>query len=197
MENKRLSFNDVPDSIKSVMRERFESDPRVRLERTKAQASMSRGNFAEALLINKKMEDLFCQVVLNYMEEAERNVEQVDLRLSKLPTKDVHYVLANIMTVYIVADIMDLAIYNANECLLKNDKELSLDVFDELKQTAKLAQDKMAYLCKTTNYIEHGGWDSIVDNLYKMMFNKAKSIMRNAEEYDKDNIIKPKEIISK
>lgn len=192
MENKRLSFNDVPDSIKSVMRERFESDPRVRLERTKAQASMSRGNFAEALLINKKMEDLFCQVVLNYMEEAERNVEQVDLRLSKLPPKDVHYVLANIMTVYIVADIMDLAIYNANECLLKNDKELSLDVFDELKQTAKLAQDKMAYLCKTTNYIEHGGWDSIVDNLYKMMFNKAKSIMRNAEEYDKDNIVKPK-----
>lgn len=192
MENKRLSFNDVPDSIKSVMRERFESDPRVRLERTKAQASMSRGNFAEALLINKKMEDLFCQVVLNYMEEAERNVEQVDLRLSKLPPKDVHYVLANIMTVYIVADIMDLAIYNANECLLKNDKELSLDVFDELKQTAKLAQDNMAYLCKTTNYIEHGGWDSIVDNLYKMMFNKAKSIMRNAEEYDKDNIVKPK-----
>ena len=192
MANKRLSFNDVPDSIKSVMRERFESDPRVRLERTKAQASMSRGNFAEALLINKKMEDLFCQVVLNYMEEAERNVEQVDLRLSKLPPKDVHYVLANIMTVYIVADIMDLAIYNANECLLKNDKELSLDVFDELKQTAKLAQDKMAYLCKTTNYIEHGGWDSIVDNLYKMMFNKAKSIMRNAEEYDKDNIVKPK-----
>ena len=192
MENKRLSFNDVPDSIKSVMRERFESDPRVRLERTKAQASMSRGNFAEALLINKKMEDLFCQVVLNYMEEAERNVEQVDLRLSKLPPKDVHYVLANIMTVYIVADIMDLAIFNANECLLKNDKELSLDVFDELKQTAKLAQDKMAYLCKTTNYIEHGGWDSIVDNLYKMMFNKAKSIMRNAEEYDKDNIVKPK-----
>lgn len=192
MENKRLSFNDVPDSIKSVMRERFESDPRVRLERTKAQASMSRGNFAEALLINKKMEDLFCQVVLNYMEEAERNVEQVDLRLSKLPPKGVHYVLANIMTVYIVADIMDLAIYNANECLLKNDKELSLDVFDELKQTAKLAQDKMAYLCKTTNYIEHGGWDSIVDNLYKMMFNKAKSIMRNAEEYDKDNIVKPK-----
>lgn len=192
MENKRLSFNDVPDSIKSVMRERFESDPRVRLERTKAQASMSRGNFAEALLINKKMEDLFCQVVLSYMEEAERNVEQVDLRLSKLPPKDVHYVLANIMTVYIVADIMDLAIFNANECLLKNDKELSLDVFDELKQTAKLAQDKMAYLCKTTNYIEYGGWDSIVDNLYKMMFNKAKSIMRNAEEYDKDNIVKPK-----
>lgn len=192
MENKRLNINDVPDSVKSVIRERFESDPRVRLERTKAQASISRGNFAEALLINKKMEDLFCQVVLNYMEEAERNIEKVDLRLSNLPPEDVYYVLVNIMTVFVVTDIMDMAICNANERLRKNDEELILDMFDELKQVSKLAKDKMAYLTKTTNYLEQGGWDSIVDNLYDMMFNKAKSIMRKAEQANKDKILKTK-----
>ena len=126
------------------------------------------------------------------MEEAEKNVEQINLNLSNLPPEDVHYVLTNIMTVFIVADIIDLAIFNANERLRKNDKELSLDMFDELKQTAKLAQDKVIYLCNTTNYVENGDWDSIVDNLYKMMFNKAKSIMRNAEKHGKDNILKQK-----
>lgn len=192
MENNRLNFNDVPEKIKSVMRERFESDPYVRLERVKAQSLCNKGNFAEALVINKKMEELFCQVVLKYMQEAERNVKPINLKLANLPQEDIRYILANIMTVYVVADIMDMAIYNANERLKKNDKELSLDLFNELNQTAKLAQDNMAYLCKTTNYIEHGGWDNVVDNLYKMMFNKAKSIMRNAEEYDKNNIVKPK-----
>lgn len=192
MENNRLNFNDVPEKIKSVMRERFESDPYVRLERVKAQSLCNKGNFAEALLINKKMEELFCQVVLKYMQEAERNVKPINLKLANLPAEDIRYILTNIMTVYVVADIMDMAIYNANERLKKNDKELSLDLFNELNQTAKLAQDNMAYLCNTTNYIEHGGWDNVVDNLYKMMFNKAKSIMRNAEEYDKNNIVKPK-----
>ena len=60
MENKRLNINDIPDKLKSVIRERFESDPRVRLERVKAQELCNRGNLVEALMINKKMEDLFC-----------------------------------------------------------------------------------------------------------------------------------------
>lgn len=192
MDNKRLNFSDIPEKLKNVIRERFESDPHVRLERIKVQNLCNGGNYAEALYINKKMDELFCEVVMNFMQEAEKDVEQIDLSLSKLPPKDICYILTNIMTVFIVADIMDMAIFNANECLRNNDKELSLDMFDELKQTATLAQEKMAYLCKTTNYLEHGGWDGIVDNLYKMMFNKAASIMRNAEKYDKNNIVKPK-----
>lgn len=192
MENKRLNINDIPDKLKSVIRERFESDPRVRLERVKAQELCNRGNLAEALMINKKMEDLFCQVALSYMEEAEKDTERIELNLANLPPEDVHCVLVNIMTVFIVADIMDQAVFSANQCLRKNDKELSLEMFDELNQTAKLAQNKMAYLCKTTNYLEHGDWDNIVDNLYKMVFNKAKSIMRNAEKHCKGNILKQK-----
>ena len=156
MENKRLNINDIPDKLKSVIRERFESDPRVRLERVKAQELCNRGNLAEALMINKKMEDLFCQVALSYMEEAEKDTERIELNLANLPPEDVHCVLVNIMTVFIVADIMDQAVFSANQCLRKNDKELSLEMFDELNQTAKLAQNKMAYLCKTTNYLEHG-----------------------------------------
>ena len=192
MENKRLNINDIPYKLKSVIRERFESDPRVRLERVKAQELCNRGNLDEALMINKKMEELFCQVALSYMEEAEKDAERIELNLANLPPEDVHYVLVNIMTVFIVADIMDVAVHSANQCLRKNDKELSLEMFDELNQTAELAQSKMAYLCKTTNYLEHGNWDSIVDNLYKMVFNKAKSIMRNAEKYGKDSILKQK-----
>lgn len=192
MENKRLNINDIPDKLKSVIRERFESDPRVRLERVKAQELCNRGNLAEALMINKKMEDLFCQVALSYMEEAEKDTERIELNLANLPPEDVHCVLVNIMTVFIVADIMDQAVFSANQCLRKNDKELSLEMFDELNQTAKLAQNKMAYLCKTTNYLEHGDWDNIVDNLYKMVSNKAKSIMRNAEKHGKGNILKQK-----
>ena len=192
MENKRLNINDIPDKLKSVIRERFESDPRIRLERVKAQELCNRGNLAEALMINKKMEDLFCQVALSYMEEAEKDTERIELNLANLPPEDVHCVLVNIMTVFIVADIMDQAVFSANQCLRKNDKELSLEMFDELNQTAKLAQNKMAYLCKTTNYLENGDWDSIVDNLYKMVFNKAKSIMRNAEKHSKGNILKQK-----
>ena len=192
MENKRLNINDIPYKLKSVIRERFESDPRLRLERVKAQELCNRGNLVEALMINKKMEDLFCQVALSYMEEAEKDTERIELNLANLPPEDVHCVLVNIMTVFIVADIIDQAVFSANQCLRKNDKELSLEMFDELNQTAKLAQNKMAYLCKTTNYLEHGDWDIIVDNLYKMVFNKAKSIMRNAEKYGKGNILKQK-----
>ena len=192
MENKRLNINDIPDKLKSVIRERFESDPRVRLERVKAQELCNRGNLAEALMINKKMEDLFCQVALSYMEEAEKDTERIELNLANLPPEDVHCVLVNIMTVFIVADIMDQAVFSANQCLRKNDKELSLEMFDELNQTAKLAQNKMAYLCKTTNYLEHGDWDSIVDNLYKMVFNKAKSIIGIPEKPEKEIIFKQK-----
>ena len=192
MDNKRLNINDIPEKLKSVMRDRFESDPRIRLQRLKAQDLCNRGNFSEALLINKQIEDMYYQILLGYISDAEKNIEQIELNFAKIPSDDIEYVLTNIMTVFIVADIMDLAIFNANARLWKTDKDLSLDMFEDLNQTAKLAQHKMSYLCKTTNYIENGGWDNIVDNLYDMMYNKAKSIMRNARKHDINNILKPK-----
>ena len=88
MDNKRLNFNDIPEKLKNVIRERFESDPHVRLERIKAQNLCNGGQYAEALYINKKMDELFCEVIMNYMQEAEKDVEQIDLSLSKLPPKD-------------------------------------------------------------------------------------------------------------
>ena len=73
------------------------------------------------------------------------------------------------------------------------DRESQLDMFNELRNTAKLAKDKLAFLNKNTTYLEHSHWGDIVDNMYDMMFNKAKQIMRKTDEADGGNILKPKE----
>ena len=66
-------------------------------------------------------------------------------------------------------------------------------MFNELRNTAKLAKGKLTFINKNTAYLEHSHWGDIVDNMYDMMFNKAKQIMRKTDEADRGNIVKPKE----
>lgn len=193
MTESRINPADIPAEIESELRKRFEADPKVRALRMEEFRMRQSGNFAGALVQARKIEIIFCQVAAQYIMEAEKDMEQVSLNLANLPDADVHYVLANIMTAFMAIDILDTCIMNSNDCLHRTDKELQLDMFDELRHTAKLAKDKLAFLNKNTTYLEHSHWGDIVDNMYDMMFNKAKQIMRKTDEADGGNILKPKE----
>ena len=175
------------------LRNRFEADPKVRMLRMEAFRMRQGGDFFGALSKEKMIETLYCNVMAQYVMEAEQDMKQVSLELANLPDKDVHYVLANIITAFMAIDILDTCIMNSNDCLHRTDKEFQLDMFNELRNTAKLAKDKLAFLNKNTTYLEHSHWGDIVDNMYDMMFNKAKQIMRKTDEADGGNILKPKE----
>ena len=192
MTDTRINPADIPAEMERELRNRFEADPKIRALRMKEFSMRQSGNFVGALVQAHKIEAIYCQVVAQYIIEAEKDVKQVSLNLANLPDADVHYVLANVMTAFVAIDILDTCIRNSNDCLQKTDKELQLDMFNELRHTAKLAKDKLAFLEETTTYLEHSHWGEIVDNMYDMMFNKAKSIMRKTEEKDKENIVKPK-----
>ena len=192
MTESRINPADIPAEMERELRNRFEADPKVRALRMEEFRMRQSGNFVGSLVQARKIEAIYCQVAAQYIIEAEKDVKQVSLNLVNLPDADVHYVLANIMTAFIAIDILDTCIMESNDCLHKTDKELQLDMFDELRHTAKLAKDKLAFLNKTTTYLEHSHWGDIVDNMYDMMLNKAKSIMRKTEEKDKESIVKPK-----
>ena len=192
MTDTRINPADIPAEMERELRNRFEADPKVRALRMEEFRMRQSGNFVGALVQARKIEAIYCQVAAQYIIKTKKDVKQVSLNLANLPDADVHYVLANIMTAFIAIDILDTCIMESNDCLHKTDKELQLDMFDELRHTAKLAKDKLAFLNETTTYLEHSHWGDIVDNMYDMMLNKAKSIMRKTEEKDKENIVKPK-----
>lgn len=193
MTESRINPADIPAEIESELRKRFEEDPKVRMLRMEAFRMRQGGDFFGALSKEKMIETLYCNVMAQYVMEAEQDMKQVSLELANLPDKDVHYVLANIITAFMAIDILDTCIMNSNDCLHRTDKEFQLDMFNELRNTAKLAKDKLAFLNKNTTYLEHSHWGDIVDNMYDMMFNKAKQIMRKTDEADGGNILKPKE----
>ena len=171
MTESRINPADIPAEMERELRNRFEADPKIRALRMEEFRMRQSGNFVGALVQARKIEAIYCQVAAQYIIEAEKDVKQVSLNLANLPDADVHYVLANIMTAFIAIDILDTCIMESNDCLHKTDKELQLDMFDELRHTAKLAKDKLAFLNETTTYLEHSHWGDIVDNMYDMMLN--------------------------
>ena len=187
-----LKIQEMPEYTIKALKEAFERRIEVRMLRNKSFALKQKGLYQQALTIEREIENLYQQCLATYMQDLEDELSDYNDKKEQIPYNDIKEIIHLIVTANMAIDILDSCIRNSNDCLQKTDKNLQLDMFDELRHTAKLAKDKLAFLEETTTYLEHSHWGEIVDNMYDMMFNKAKQIMRKTEEKDKENIVKPK-----
>ena len=59
-------------------------------------------------------------------------------------------------------------------------------MFNDISQLAAMAKHQMSLLSNTTKLLDHPVWGDVVDNMYMMMQNKAKAILRKTAEKDND-----------
>jgi hypothetical protein len=82
-------------------------------------------------------------------------------------------------------DIIESGVLDINDALHRVDKSLEIVQFDELKELAKEVKKKLNYLQRTENYMNMNTWGDKCDNMYQMMRNKAKAIIKKKLEEDK------------
>ena len=80
------------------------------------------------------------------------------------------------------SDIIDSCILDINDVLATKDSTLRYEAFDEIKDLSRMVKGKLSILQGLTSFMEGNVWSDIVDNMYKMMFNKAKAIISKKGE---------------
>ena len=184
MKNNKLEVSDIPQEMMQQIRNQFDTDPTITEMRNKQQLLMREGNFMLALKIGKAIEALFSKVVNEYINEANDEAENIDLKTVNMPQKDKMDVYTLVITLFMACDIIESAIMDFNSIIQRTDKTLVLEQFDDLKDLSKKAKEKLLYLSKNSKFMKDLTWGYRCDDMYAMMQNKARSIIRKSSSKD-------------
>lgn len=178
----KLSVKDIPADMMQQIRRQFEDDDRIRHMRIQQNILQRNGNFVKAMELGKIIENLFATAVDNYIEEAINEAETFSLEDAGIPQEDIERFNEYAVTMFMACDIIQSCIIDINDILHKTDRNLQFEQFDDIKQISEMVKSKLYFLQKNSQYMNNAFWGDNCDNMYSMMQNKAKSIIRKRNE---------------
>lgn len=177
-----INIKDVPDSLLNIIKERFESDARVRNLRIQQNLYLRRGAFEQAMQVAEQIDALYADVIRIYLEEADKQQVSFDTETMDIPQADKDRMMELLMVLFMCCDIIESAVIDVNDVLHRSKKELTINTFDDIYQAMTMAKEKLKYLSKNSDYMKDNTWGDQCDNMYELMQNKSKSIIRKRKE---------------
>ena len=184
MKNNQLEASDVPSEMMEQMRRQFDMDSRIIEMRTHQQVLVRQGNLQAALQIGQTIEALFSKVVYEYLKEANEKAERIDIGTLNISNEDKAEINTLIVTLFMACDIIESATMDFNDVLKRVDDTLVMEQFDDIRNLSKSAKEKLRFLSKNSKLMKDLAWAYKCDDMYDMMKNKAKSILRKRASKD-------------
>ena len=177
-----INIKDIPDSLLSLIKGRFDNDARVQNLRIRQNLCLRNGQLQAAMQIAEEIEALYAEVVRIYLEEADKKQVSFDTDTMNLPQADKDRMLELLMVLFMCCDIIECSVVDVNDVLHRTKKDLKITTFDDINNSMKMAEEKLKYLSKNSDYMNDNAWSDHCNNMYKLMQNKAKSIIRKYKE---------------
>ena len=184
MRNNQLEVSDVPSEMMEQMRRQFDMDSRIIEMRTHQQVLVRQGNLQAALQVGQAIEGLFSKVVYEYLKEANEEAERIDIGTLNISKEDKAEINTLIVTLFMACDIIESATMDFNDVLKRVDDTLVMEQFDDIRNLSKSAKEKLRFLSKSSKLMKDLEWAYKCDDMYEMMKNKAKSILRKRASKD-------------
>lgn len=173
-----MEVNDIPQELLSKIRACFEADPKVRQLKVTQQMMAREGRYVESLGIAKRIEALYNKCVYEYINEADEQVSQIDVASLDMPTEDKEDMMRHLLACFMCADIIKSSIQDMDSILHKYDKDMHMELFNDIRQVMDMSEEKLHYLQENSGYLKDLVWGEKCDDMYDVLLNKAGAIMR-------------------
>lgn len=177
-----IDIKEVPQDVLDEIKERFESEPRVRQLRIRQQSLMRNMQYEESLELAKEIERLQDRVIYEYLEESKEQVERVEIAKMGMSDKDRESLMQMFLVCFMCADVIETAVMNIDDLLHKYDKDLCAEMFNDIRDVMKMSKKKLSFLKQNSGYMKDLIWAERCDDLYDMAKSKAGVIMRKANK---------------
>ena len=172
------SIKDIPQSMIDSLRREFENDSNIIQLRIAQNSLQRRGKYREAMEAGKQIEVLFTKVLYGYLEESRQQAGRINLDKLGASREDLEEIDTGVMVLFMASDIIDSAIMDVNSKVKKYNRELSFDMFNDVRELAKAVKEKLKYLSTNTDYMSNYTWGERCDDMYDIIRSKARSILR-------------------
>lgn len=166
----------------------FYSDSMIKDMLNKAQEYQRAGKYIEAIKLKQKIEQVKQNVLDTYITKLEKRYETIDLNKLNLPADIKKNIDVLFTTLFMACDIINSAVVDFNDELHKFDPTLEMETFNDIMAVASQAKKKLEYLNKYTKLNMDFIFAEKCDDMFELMKNKAKTILRkkNSSEWGKN-----------
>lgn len=177
-----IDVNDIPQELLDQIKLQFDANPQVCELRVQQQMLMRTGKYDKALELAQRIDCLFSKCVYEYLAESERQVETVDVSDMDMPIEDKEKMMQLLLVCFMCADMIESSVIDMDDVLHRYDKTLRMEMFNDIRDVMKMSKQKLKYLQENSGYMKDLVWADNCDNMYEMLKNKARSIMRKRKE---------------
>lgn len=171
-------ISELPQELLDKIKAAFDAEPRVQRLRVQQQMLMRTGKYQDAFDVAKYIETLYNECVYNYIEESESQVEKIDVASINMPLSEKEDLMKHLLVCFMCADIIKSSVQDMDSILHRYDKNMYMEMFDDIKQVMSMSEEKLSYLQKNSGYLKDLIWGEKCDDMYEMIKSKAGAIMR-------------------
>lgn len=156
----------------------FGADPLVRKMEDEFNTYSKRGQYIQAMQMRAKIEDVKARVFDKFVARLDRTAERVNLYDTKITPAQRETLNALCVTLFMACDVIDSAVVDMKETIKAVDETLEFVMFDDIKQVIEQARAKIQFMNSASDVAQNVIWGDTADNMYVMMQNKARSVIR-------------------
>lgn len=173
MKFQELKIKDQQKFLAAFMR-----DPTVRKMYRAAEQYQRRGQYAQAMQMHQQIEAMKARVFDKFAERLNRTAERVNLYDTKMSPAQREAMNTLCVTLFMACDVIDSTVVEMKDTIHDIDPTLEFIMFDDIKQVIEQARDKMQFLNSASDVAQNVVWGDTSDNMFEMMKNKARSVIR-------------------
>jgi hypothetical protein len=79
------------------------------------------------------------------------------------------------------SDIIETSVMDMNDILHRYDKDLNIELFNDIRQLMSMSKAKLKYLQENGDYMKGLAWADKCDDMFEMMKSKAGAIMKKTK----------------
>lgn len=156
----------------------FREDPAIAKLEKKRDEYMMKKMFIQAMKTSEKINWLYEKKFEEYVKDAVEEARKVDLNKSGVPDDLKEKMNILYVTTFMACDIIESTVMDMNSAIRKYDENMCVEMFDDIKELSVKAKEKLKFFQETSGYLSTLVWGDKCDDIYEMMKNKAKKILK-------------------
>lgn len=170
----KAAFDKLPEFVRNDFNKEFMNHPTYRKIQQAISAANKMRQYVSVLQLNQKLDKIREEAIRNLLESENGEVEMLKSTDLGLNQEEIDKVNELQIALYMLCDVMDSIILDMNSLFKKKDKDVSFEMFDDIKELGKRVKERINYVERELDLIEEGELYDNSDNLYQMLLNKSK-----------------------
>lgn len=170
----KAAFDKLPEFVRNDFNREFEKQPTIQKIQEEISVANRTHQYVLALKLNQKLDKIKEDIIRDLLESENSEVKILKSTDLGLTQKEIDEVNELQIALYMLCDVMDSIILDMNSLLKKKDKDVSFEMFDDIKELGKRVKERINYVEREMDLIEDGELYDNSDNLYQMLLTKSR-----------------------